>query len=200
MCTSCVRHFVWSLAYPRVCSVCWALRMETPLLSASTGCCVFEACLDLGEESLPSFMALPDLTCLPCPNPCCVPLLSQLVALCGMQNPFRVLWKWVIYPHSSLNKYFTGCFWKLSLCYEQKKEEWRSFCFLRATVVSCRCTREMRPHSKSQAFKSTRTIAFASVCAAGAQIPHRNLVDLSAHPLPSCFSKMRSCSREKWEA
>lgn len=48
MCTSCVRHFVWSLAYPRVCSVCWALRMETPLLSASTGCCVFEACLDLG--------------------------------------------------------------------------------------------------------------------------------------------------------
>lgn len=64
--------------------------------------------------------ARPDLSSLP--KSLLRSTLSQLVALCGMQNPFRALWERVIYPHSSLNKYFTGCFWKLSLCYEQKKK------------------------------------------------------------------------------
>lgn len=76
-----------------------------------------------GDTSALSLYRLLCFQSLPRPGgPCCVPLMSQLVALCGMQNPFRVLWEWVIYPHSSLNKYFTGCFWKLSLCYEQQKK------------------------------------------------------------------------------
>ena len=85
-------------------------------------------------------------------------------------------------------------------CYERRR---RLSCSLYLTVLAlffCRCTREKRPHSTSQAFKSTQTIGFASASAAGAWIPHRNLADLSAHPLPLCFSEMRSCLREKWGA
>lgn len=181
----------------------WRLVVVRHLCSRTLQAAASEPCLDLGEESLPlrpcqtwpAFMA--QILAAFHPVTTCVFMWNAE----SFQSPMRV---------SCLRSFFTQQIFhrlllKVILTLWPKKNKWHSFCFLhfvckKKTVLSCRCTREMRPHSKSQAFKSTRTIGFASVCVAGAQIPHRNLVDLSAHPLPLCFSKMRSCSREKWDA